>query len=54
MSILDSITVITDPATEYLNHKQLLDYRAEREKALSWLLAFGKNPVTVKDTLSGR
>jgi len=44
MSLPDSITVVTEPAEEYLNPKQLLDYQTEREECLSWLLAFGKNP----------
>ncbi|QSG09558.1 XerD/XerC family integrase [Halapricum desulfuricans] len=37
---------MTEPAREYLNQKQLLDYRSEREDCLSWLLAFGKDPET--------
>jgi site-specific recombinase XerD len=44
MSLPDKVTVVTEPATEYLNQKQLIDYRSEREECLSWLLAFGKNP----------
>jgi site-specific recombinase XerD len=44
MSIPNSVTIVTEPAAEYLNQKQLLDYRSEREDALSWLLAIGKNP----------
>lgn len=44
MTLPDSITVVTEPAEEYLNQKQLVDYRSEREDCLSWLLTFGKNP----------
>lgn len=44
MSVPDEITVVTETAEEYLNPKQLLDYRSEREECLSWLLAFGKKP----------
>lgn len=44
MSLPGSVTVVTEPAAEYLNPKQLVDYRSEREDCLSWLLAFGKNP----------
>jgi site-specific recombinase XerD len=44
MSLPDKITVVTEPAEEYLNQKQLIDYRSEREECLSWLLAFGKKP----------
>jgi site-specific recombinase XerD len=46
MSLPDSIAVVTEPAAEYLNHKQRVDYRSEREDCLSWLLAFGKDPET--------
>ncbi len=44
MTLPDGITVVTEPAEEYLNQKQLVDYRSEREDCLSWLLTFGKNP----------
>lgn len=44
MTIPECVTVVTEPATEYLNHKQLVDYRSEREECLSWLLTFGKAP----------
>lgn len=44
MSLPDSITVVTEPAAEFLNQKQLIDYRSERKECLSWLLAFGKEP----------
>jgi site-specific recombinase XerD len=36
--------VVTETAAEYLNQKQMLDYRSEREDCLSWLLTFGKEP----------
>lgn len=44
MSLPDSITIVTEPAAAYLNQKQLLDYRSERQDCLSWLLSFGKDP----------
>lgn len=44
MNVPDDVTVVTEPAEEYLNHKQLLDYKSEREECLSWLLALGKSP----------
>ena len=30
MSLPDSVTVVTEPAAEFLNQKQLVDYRCER------------------------
>ncbi|GAB3680496.1 hypothetical protein GCM10028857_03290 [Salinarchaeum chitinilyticum] len=44
MTLPDDVTVVSEPAEEFLNQKQLLDYRSEREDCLSWLLAFGKAP----------
>lgn len=44
MTVPDEITLVTEPAGEYLNQKQLVDYRSEREECLSWLLTFGKDP----------
>jgi site-specific recombinase XerD len=44
MTVPESVTVVTEPAAAYLNHKQLVDYRSERDDCLSWLLAFGKEP----------
>ncbi|QLH83850.1 tyrosine-type recombinase/integrase [Halosimplex pelagicum] len=44
MTIPDEITVVTETAEPYLNPKQLVDYRSEREACLSWLLALGKKP----------
>ena len=44
MTLPESVPVVTEAAEEYLNHKQLLDYRSERESCLSWLLGLGKNP----------
>ena len=44
MSLPEKITVVPDPTESYLNHKQLLDYRSEREDCLSWLFTFGKAP----------
>ena len=44
MSALDEIRVVTNSSKEYLNQRQLLDYRSQREACLQWLLTFGKNP----------
>jgi len=44
MSLPDSITVVSQPAESYLQPRQLVDYRDQREACLSWLLAFGKDP----------
>ena len=44
MDELDELPVVTDTSEEYLNQRQLLDYRAEREACLEWLLTFGKRP----------
>ena len=44
MSDLEDLPVVTEKAESYLNERQLLDYRAEREDCLEWLLTFGKKP----------
>ena len=44
MDELNELPVVTDTSKEYLNQRQLLDYRAEREACLEWLLTFGKRP----------
>lgn len=41
---LDEFSVVTQPAEQYLNQRQQLDYRNERENCLTWLLTFGKHP----------
>ncbi|MCL9816175.1 tyrosine-type recombinase/integrase [Natronocalculus amylovorans] len=41
---LEGIKVVTKPAENALNKRQLIDYRTEREQCLEWLLTFGKNP----------
>lgn len=41
---LDEFSVVTQPAAQYLNQRQQLDYRNERENCLTWLLTFGKTP----------
>ena len=48
MDELEELPVVTDTAKEYLNPRQLLDYRAEREACLKWLLTFGKRPDEAK------
>ena len=47
MSDLEDFPVVTGKAESYLNDRQLLDYRAEREDCLEWLLTFGKKPEEV-------
>jgi len=44
MSLPDAVTVVTEPAAAYLNERQRVNYRAEREACLAWLLAVGKQP----------
>ena len=44
MDELDELPVVTETSTEYLNPRQQLDYRNEREACLEWLLTFGKRP----------
>jgi len=44
MSDLDGIRLVTEPSESYLNKRQKVDYRNQREDCLSWLLHFGKNP----------
>lgn len=45
MSNLDDITVVPEPSEAYLNERQLVDYRTQREQCLNWLLTFGKDPA---------
>ena len=45
MDELDELPVVTNASKEYLNPRQLLDYRNEREDCLEWLLTFGKRPA---------
>jgi integrase len=44
MSGLDDLTIVPEPTKDTLNKRQLVDYRAQREDCLEWLLALGKNP----------
>ena len=44
MSDLDGIAIVTEPSRAFLNERQLLDYRNQREKCLRWLLGLGKDP----------
>lgn len=41
---LDDLPVMTETSEKYLNPRQRLDYKAEREDCLEWLLTFGKDP----------
>lgn len=44
MSRVDELTLVTQPAKNELNRRQILDYRSQREDCLDWLLTAGKNP----------
>lgn len=50
---LDDFPVVTETSEEYLNQRQLLDYRSEREECLRWFLTFGKNPEKAKGYAKG-
>ena len=41
---LNDITLVSEPSRKQLNERQRVDYRAEREDCLQWLLAVGKTP----------
>lgn len=41
---LEDVRVVTEPSAVFLNQRQLLDYRSQREECLEWLLVFGKKP----------
>jgi hypothetical protein len=41
---LEEYPVVTESSESYLNQRQLLDYRSEREECLRWLLTYGKRP----------
>lgn len=42
---LEDLPLVTEPSEAYLNPRQQLDYRNEREDCLSWLLSIGKDPA---------
>ena len=44
MDELNEVQIVTEPAAEYLNQRQHLDYENERKECLRWLLALGKDP----------
>lgn len=50
---LDEYPIVTENSESYLNQRQLLDYRAEREECLRWLLAYGKDPDKAKGYAKG-
>ncbi|SDJ90919.1 Site-specific recombinase XerD [Halovenus aranensis] len=50
---LDDYPIVTEPSESYLNKRQLVDYRAERENCLEWLLTFGKNPERAEGYAEG-
>ena len=53
MPALDEIPVVTEPSESYLGHRQLIDYRSEREDCLQWLLGLGKDPEHGKGYAKG-
>ena len=53
MSNLDQYPVVTEASESYLNQRQPLDYRSEREGCLQWLLTYRKNPAEVKGYAPG-
>ncbi|GGN20142.1 tyrosine-type recombinase/integrase [Halarchaeum nitratireducens] len=50
---LDEFPLVTQPADEFLNPRQRLDYEAERESCIEWLLTFGKDPDTATGYAEG-
>ena len=44
MTIPEKTPIITEPSEAFLNPRQVIDYRSEREDCLEWLLAFGQKP----------
>ena len=40
----DDVPIIPKPTNEYLNERQLVDYREHRENFLEWLFTLGKRP----------
>ena len=44
MHDLDEYPITTQNSESFLNQRQLLDYRSEREDCLRWLLTYGKHP----------
>ena len=44
MSALDEVAIIPGASADWLNERQLTDYRHERVQCLEWLLGLGKNP----------
>lgn len=44
MATLEDLPIVTEPSEAYLNPRQQLDYRNERESCLEWLLSLGKDP----------
>ena len=41
---VEDIVVIPEKSQNYLNERQLLDYRSHREQLIRWTLTLGKNP----------
>lgn len=40
----DDVPIIPKPTNEYLNERQLVDYREHRENFLEWLFTLEKRP----------
>jgi len=41
---VDGVVLVPEKSEEYLNQRQLLDYRSHREKLVKWCLSIGKDP----------
>lgn len=44
MSLPDDVPLVVEPAKEYLNHRQVEDYKQHRREVLDWLWTVGKDP----------
>ncbi|SEH13262.1 Site-specific recombinase XerD [Natronorubrum sediminis] len=44
----DGIKLVPEPSREWLNDRQVLDYKDHRKKLVEWLLVFGKDPDMVE------
>lgn len=53
MDRFSELPIITEPAAEVLNKRQLVDYRSQRDACLEWLLTFDKNPTEAEEYAFG-
>lgn len=45
---VEGIVIISEPARDYLNERQLIAYKSHREDLIKWLSRMGKNPETLE------